>query len=62
MDLKIKDISELLQVSEKTVYRWIMGSKIPAYRINHQYRFDKTEINEWILKNKINFSDKILES
>lgn len=60
MNLKIKDIVELLQVSEKTVYRWIKKNKIPAYQINHQYRFNKPEINDWILKNKIPVSDKVL--
>ncbi len=61
MNLKIKDIVELLQVSEKTIYRWIKDRKIPAYQINHQYRFNKAEINEWILKNKIDVSHKILD-
>jgi PTS system nitrogen regulatory IIA component len=60
MELKIKDIVELLQVSEKTVYRWIKDSKIPCYRINHQYRFNRTEINEWILSNKIEFSQSLI--
>jgi len=53
MDLKIKDIVDLLEVSEKTVYRWIRDRKIPCYRINHQYRFNRAEINEWILDNRI---------
>ena len=53
MELRIKDIVEMLEVSEKTVYRWIKERKIPCYRINHQYRFNRAEINEWILNNKI---------
>jgi PTS system nitrogen regulatory IIA component len=60
MELKIKDIVDLLQVSEKTVYRWIKDKKIPCYRINHQYRFNRTEINEWILSNKIEFSPALI--
>jgi len=60
MDLKMKDVAELLQVSEKTIYRWIGENKIPAYRINHQYRFNLAEINEWVLQNKISVSSKIL--
>ncbi|MGK9477156.1 PTS sugar transporter subunit IIA [Melioribacter sp. OK-6-Me] len=56
MDLKIKDIVELLNVNEKTVYRWIKDKKIPCYKINHQYRFNRAEINEWILLNKIEVS------
>ncbi|RPI01947.1 MAG: helix-turn-helix domain-containing protein [Ignavibacteriae bacterium] len=60
MELKIKDIIDILQVSEKTVYRWIKDKKIPCYRINHQYRFNRTEINEWILSNKIELSSSLI--
>jgi PTS system nitrogen regulatory IIA component len=60
MELKIKDIIDLLQVSEKTVYRWIKEKKIPCYRINHQYRFSRSEINEWILESRIELASKLL--
>ncbi len=60
MDLKIKDIVDLLQVTEKTVYRWIKENKIPCYRINHQYRFNRAEINEWILSSKIELSSSLI--
>jgi PTS system nitrogen regulatory IIA component len=60
MDLKIKDIVELLNVNEKTVYRWIKDKKIPCYKINHQYRFNRAEINEWILLNKIEMSSNFI--
>ncbi len=60
MELKIKDIVDLLQVSEKTVYRWIKEKKIPCYRINHQYRFNRAEINEWILSSKIELSSSLI--
>jgi PTS system nitrogen regulatory IIA component len=61
MELKIKDIVNLLQVTEKTVYRWIKDNKIPCYRINHQYRFNRNEINEWILSNKIELSPSLID-
>ncbi len=61
MNLKIRDIAELLQVSEQTVYRWIQEKKIPAYKINHQYRFNKLEINDWILKNRLAVSKRIYD-
>ncbi len=60
MELKIKDIVSLLQVSEKTIYRWIKDQKIPCYRINHQYYFNRAEINEWILSNKIELSPNLM--
>jgi len=51
MDLKVTDVAAVLQVSKKTIYRWITDNKIPYYRINHQYRFKTDEINEWAIHN-----------
>jgi len=56
MDLKIKDVAELLNVSETTIRRWLLDGKIPAYKLNRQYRFSKIEIENWMLKRKLNFS------
>jgi PTS system nitrogen regulatory IIA component len=53
MDLKIKDVAELLNVSETTIRRWLTDGKIPAYRMNHQYRFSRIEIENWMMKCKI---------
>lgn len=52
MDLKLKEVAKLLQVSEKTIYRWIQEGKIPYYRINHQYRFRTDDLHNWSLNNK----------
>ncbi len=52
MDLKLKDVTELLNVSETTIKRWIADSKIPYYRLNNQYRFSRSEIENWVLSCK----------
>lgn len=52
MDLKLKDVVELLNVSEATVKRWISEGKIPYYRLNNQYRFSRSEIENWVLSCK----------
>lgn len=52
MDLKLKDVAELLNVSEATVRRWISDSQIPYYRLNNQYRFSRNEIENWVLSCK----------
>jgi nitrogen PTS system EIIA component len=54
MRLSIKDLSELINVSEKTIRRWIKEGSIPAYRINGQYRFNRTEILEWSTSRRLN--------
>ena len=61
MELKIKDVAELLQVPEKTVLDWIQSRKLPALRINNQYRFTRAEVNEWILTNNVRISNRVLE-
>jgi len=53
MDLKIKDVAELLNISETTVRRWLAEGRIPAYRINHQYRFSRGEIQNWVMSQKL---------
>lgn len=60
MDLKIKDVAELLNVSEATIRLWLSEDKIPAYRLNRQYRFSRAEIEDWLIKQKLDaaFSDK----
>ena len=52
MDLKLKDVAQLLDVSEATVRRWITESKIPYYRLHQQYRFSRSEIENWVLSSK----------
>lgn len=52
MELKIKDVAELLQVSEKTVYRWVNDHKIPSYKVNGQYRFRRNELDDWLQRSR----------
>ncbi|MGE5195757.1 MAG: PTS sugar transporter subunit IIA [Anaerolineae bacterium] len=58
MDLKIKDVAELLNVSETTIRRWLTDGKIPAYRLNHQYRFSRIEIENWMMSCKLKQSEE----
>ena len=59
MQLTLKNLTELLNVSEKTVRRWIKQGTIPAYRIQGQYRFNKSEILEWATSRRINVAANI---
>jgi nitrogen PTS system EIIA component len=53
VDLKIRDVAELLNISETTVRRWLADGKIPSYRINRQYRFSRSEIEDWLIQQKL---------
>jgi len=52
MDLKIEDVANLLNVSESTVSRWLEDGKIPAYKLNEEFRFNRTEVENWIVRNE----------
>jgi nitrogen PTS system EIIA component len=55
MRLSVRDVAKLLNVNEKTIYRWINSGNLPAYRINSHYRFNRAEVLEWATSRKINF-------
>jgi nitrogen PTS system EIIA component len=59
MDLSVRDSAQLLRVSEKTIYRWMKQGKLPAYRVNEQYRFNRAELLEWATSQRINVSAEI---
>ncbi len=58
MDLKIKDVAELLNVAESTIIRWLEEEKIPAYQINDEYRFNRSEIEDWVMRQKLDFEEQ----
>ncbi len=46
--LNIKQLSEYLMVSEKTIYRMLDRGLLPAARIGAQWRFRKHDIDGWL--------------
>jgi PTS system nitrogen regulatory IIA component len=59
MKLVVRDAARLLDVSEKTIYRWIKQGSIPAYRLNDQYRFNRAELLEWATAQRLALSPEI---
>ncbi len=59
MQLGVRDVARILNVSEKSIYRWIQAGQIPAYRVNDQYRFNRAELLEWATAKKINVSTEM---
>jgi len=61
MQLAVRDAASILNVSEKTIYRWIKEGRLPAYRVAEQYRFNRAELLEWATARRINVSPEIFE-
>ena len=48
-------------VAPKTIYRWIQDSGLPAYRIEGQYRLNRTLLLEWARAKRINVAAPLFD-
>ncbi len=46
--LTIKEVSDFLKVTERTIYRLAAGKQIPAFKVGGSWRFSRSEIDKWI--------------
>ena len=60
MQISVKELAAMLNVTERTVYRWIKEQTIPFYKVHDQYRFNRVDILDWATANKINVSHQIM--
>ena len=61
MDLSVQEVSELIGVSQEAILGWANGGKIPAYLIQESFRFNRAEIENWLIENpqEVKKSDKL---
>lgn len=57
--LTVREAAALLNVSEKTVQRWVEQGVLPATRINDQYRINRAELLEWATSRMLHVSPEI---
>src|SRR5512138_2229809 len=53
MTLTVRDAARLLGIPERTVYRWIDRQNLPATRVGDQYHFNRAELLEWAMENRM---------
>jgi excisionase family DNA binding protein len=46
--LKVEELAHLLQISEKTIYRYISARKLPAFRQGGIMRLEAHRTAEWV--------------
>ena len=46
--LTVKEICDLLQVHQSTVYKLVRQGKIPSFRIGSDWRFRRDVIERWM--------------
>lgn len=50
MDLRIREVAQLLNLDEAKVQEMARHGRIPCYEMNGQIRFSRTEIEDWVLR------------
>jgi nitrogen PTS system EIIA component len=61
MELTVKEVADLLNINEKTVYRWLKSGYLPAYQVSNRYRFNRAELLEWATSRQINVSANLFQ-
>ena len=56
MLLTIEEVSNILKISESTIYRWVHKREIPFVKLGGKLRFSQDEIQEYIKKNSVSIS------
>jgi excisionase family DNA binding protein len=46
--LKVEEVAALIQISAKTIYRYVENGKIPFCKIGGFVRFKPSEIEKWL--------------
>ena len=53
MDLELQEVAGLLNVPENVLLKWVSDGKVPSYNINGSYRFNRQEIETWVMTEKV---------
>jgi len=50
--LSLEEIARHLGVSQDTVHRWIRLKSMPAHKVGHLWKFQVSEVNDWVRSGK----------
>lgn len=60
MEIRLTELSSMLQIPEKTLVEWMKEKQLPAHRIGKQIYFNRNEIAEWILDQMPAYADRLM--
>jgi PTS system nitrogen regulatory IIA component len=61
MRITVRDAAALLKTTEEQVYDWIEDGELPAYKINDQYRMNRSELLEWATSRKLTVAPELFQ-
>lgn len=60
--LSVREVADILNVNQRTIYRLINDKKIPAFKVADSWRFLPSDLENWINQQKnvlLNEEDKL---
>lgn len=62
MQLNVRDVAGIFNISEKTVFRWIKHRNLPVYHVDEAYRFSRSELLEWASVTQTDVTSEIINA
>lgn len=59
MELSLRDVARLLDVSDDTVSRWIRQGDLPASHVRGEFRVNKVDLQEWAAVRDMRVSEEL---
>lgn len=60
--LTVQEVADYLKLGKTKVYQYVQHGQIPGYKVGGQWRFQRSEIDEWIRSGKSDFNQLETES
>lgn len=54
----VDEIADHLGIKRDTVYKWISERQMPGHKIGRLWKFNKMEVDEWVISGGANVSSK----
>ena len=53
----IAEVAAHLSVARDSIYRWVEAKDFPAHRVGRLLRFRLSEVDEWVMTSRSNYSE-----
>jgi PTS system nitrogen regulatory IIA component len=62
LQLTVRDVAGIFNISETTVFNWIKHRNLPVYHVDEEYRFSRSELLEWASTTQTDVTSEIINA
>ena len=56
--MDIREAARYLGISRETLYKYVSGDKLPAFKLGNRWRFKKTVLDRWMENQSTHFTQR----